>query len=50
MDGIETADQNTDPLYLFLEKKNLVVRCEQMIPVEVTDFCGSGPLSTDASD
>jgi hypothetical protein len=31
--------------------KLVVVRCEQMIPVEVTDFFGgSGPLSTDASD
>jgi hypothetical protein len=30
--------------------KLVVVRCEQMIPVEVTDFCDSGPLSTDASD
>lgn len=28
----------------------LVVRCEQMIPVRVPDFCGFGPFTMDASD
>jgi CheY-like chemotaxis protein len=27
----------------------LVVRCQQMIPVEVPDFCDFSPLMTDAS-
>jgi hypothetical protein len=26
-----------------------VVRCQQMIPVEVPDFCDFSPLRTDAS-
>jgi hypothetical protein len=29
--------------------KPLVVRCQQMIPVEVPDFCDFSPLTTDAS-
>ena len=28
MDGMETADQSTDHLYLFLEKKNLVMSAD----------------------
>jgi hypothetical protein len=28
----------------------LVVRCEQTIPVKVPDFCGFAPFTTDASD
>jgi hypothetical protein len=28
----------------------LVVRCEQMIPINAPDFCGLVPFTTDASD